>query len=98
MYREMVGDPATDGEYLRNASPVFHTDKFKAPLLIAQGARDSRVSINETDQLVKELRKRKVPVTYLVKPNEGHVFRNEENRLDFYRHLEKFLQKNLKER
>jgi dipeptidyl aminopeptidase/acylaminoacyl peptidase len=98
MYQEMVGNPATDGEYLRKASPVFHTDKIQAPLLIAQGARDSRVSINETDQLVKELRKRKVPVTYLVKPNEGHVFRNEENRLDFYLHLEKFLQKNLKGR
>ncbi len=98
MYQEMVGNPATDGEYLRKASPVFHTDKIQAPLLIAQGARDSRVTINETDQLVKELRKRKVPVTYLVKPNEGHVFRNEENRLDFYLHLEKFLQKNLKGR
>lgn len=98
MYQEMVGNPATDGEYLRKASPVFHTDKIQAPLLIAQGAQDSRVSINETDQLVKELRKRKVPVTYLVKPNEGHVFRNEENRLDFYRHLEKFLQTNLKEK
>ncbi|MFM6975683.1 MAG: S9 family peptidase [Sphingobacteriaceae bacterium] len=98
MYEEMVGNPQTDAEYFRKASPVFHTDKIESPLLIAQGARDSRVSILETNQLVKELRKRNVEVTYLVKENEGHVFRNEENRLDFYRHLEKFFEKNLKEK
>ncbi len=97
MYEEMVGNPETDAEYFRKASPVFHTDKIRVPLLVAQGARDSRVNMNETDQLVKELKRRKVPVTYLVKENEGHVFRNEENRLDFYRHLEQFLKTNLKE-
>ena len=32
---------------------------------------------------------------YLVKQKEGHLFRNEENRLDFYRHLEVFLAKHL---
>lgn len=97
MIEEKVGSPETDADYLRDASPVFHTDKIKAPLLIAQGSKDSRVNVNETDQLVKELRKRNIPVTYLVKENEGHVFRNEENRLDFYQRLEKFLNTNLKE-
>ncbi len=34
-------------------------------------------------------------INYLVKQKEGHYFRNEENRLDFYRHLEVFLAKHL---
>ncbi|MFM6954495.1 MAG: S9 family peptidase [Sphingobacteriaceae bacterium] len=95
MYEEMVGSPETDADYFRQVSPIFHTENIVAPLLVAQGARDSRVNSNETDQLVKELRKRGVSVTYLVKQKEGHLFRNVENRLDFYRHLEVFLAKHL---
>jgi len=97
MIEEMVGSPKQDAEYLQGSSPVFHTDKIKVPLLIAQGAKDQRVTVTETNQLVKELRKRKVKVTYLLKENEGHLFRNEENRLDFYDRLEKFLALHLKQ-
>ena len=32
-----------------------------------------------------------IKVEYLVKNNEGHGFRNEENKFDFYRAMEKFL-------
>ena len=32
---------------------------------------------------------------YMVKDNEGHGFRNEENRFDFYRAMEEFLGKHL---
>jgi dipeptidyl aminopeptidase/acylaminoacyl peptidase len=95
MYHEMVGNPELDSEYFRAVSPVFHTDRIKVPVLIAQGARDPRVNMNETNQFVKELKKKNVPVTYLLKEDEGHYFRNFENRLEFYRELEVFLDKNL---
>lgn len=96
MYHETVGNPETDADYFRAVSPVFHTDKIKSPVLIAQGSRDPRVNMNETNQFVKELKKRKVPVTYILKEGEGHFFRNPENKLEFYRELEKFLDKNLR--
>ena len=95
MYYETVGNPETDADYFRAVSPVFHTDKIKVPVLIAQGARDPRVNINETKQFVKELKKKKVPVTYIFKEGEGHVFKNNENRLEFYKKLEIFLDQNL---
>jgi dipeptidyl aminopeptidase/acylaminoacyl peptidase len=38
---------------LREVSPVFHVDKIKAPLFIAQGANDPRVNVDESDQMVK---------------------------------------------
>ena len=95
MYYETVGNPETDADYFRSASPVFHTDKIKVPVLIAQGARDPRVNMNETNQFVKELKKRNVPVTYIFKEGEGHFFRNTENKLEFYRELEIFFDKNL---
>jgi len=95
MFYEMIGDPEKDKELLEKASPIFHVDKIKAPLFIAQGANDPRVPKAESDQMVEALKKRGIDVPYMVKDNEGHGFRNEENRFDFYRAMEKFLAKHL---
>ncbi len=92
---EQVGDPKKDQELLRAASPVFHVDQIKAPLFVAQGAKDPRVNIAESNQIVEALKKRGVAVEYMVKENEGHGFHNEENRFDFYRAMEAFLGKHL---
>ena len=95
MMYEMVGHPERDTELLVRTSPVFHADKIKVPLFVAQGANDVRVPKAESDQIVEALRKRGIDVLYMVKENEGHGFMNEENRLDFYRAMEKFLAKHL---
>jgi dipeptidyl aminopeptidase/acylaminoacyl peptidase len=98
MMYEMVGDPKTDSLLLRKVSPVFHVDKIIAPLFIAQGANDPRVNIDESDQIVEAMKKQGVFVEYMVKENEGHGFHNEENRFDFYRAMEAFLNKQVKEK
>ncbi|NLN96169.1 MAG: S9 family peptidase [Bacteroidales bacterium] len=95
MLYEMVGDPVKDSAMLKKASPVFHADKMTAPLFIAQGANDPRVNIDESDQMVAALKEKGVEVEYMVKDNEGHGFHNEENRFDFYRTMEKFLNQHL---
>ena len=96
MLYEMVGNPETqDSIMLRENSPVFNVDKIKTPLLIAQGANDPRVNKDESDQMVEALKKRGIIVEYMLKENEGHGFHNEENRFDFYRAMEKFLDENM---
>jgi len=97
MMHEMVGDPGIENDsfMLRASSPVFHVDKIKAPLFIAQGANDPRVKKSESDQMVEALKKKGVEVQYLVKDNEGHGFRNEENKFEFYETMEKFLELHL---
>src|SRR5829696_3128672 len=95
MFHEMVGHPEKDKDLLTAASPVFHSDKIKVPLLIAQGANDPRVNKAESDQMVEALKARGIEVPYIVKTNEGHGFGNEENRFDFYRAMEAFLGKHL---
>ncbi len=92
---EMVGNPETDKDLLRSASPVFHVDRIRAPLMVVQGAKDPRVNIEESNQIVDALRKRGIDVPYLVKENEGHGFRNEENRFEVYEAMEGFLEKHL---
>lgn len=96
MMYEMVGNPETDSALFVAASPVFHADKIVAPLFVAQGKMDPRVNINESDQMVEAMKKRGIDVEYMVKDNEGHGFRNQENRFDFYGSMEKFLAKHLK--
>lgn len=95
MLHEMVGHPAHDAEMMRAASPVFHVDNIKAPLLVAQGANDPRVNIDESDQIVAHLRARGIDVPYIVKYDEGHGFQNEENKIEFYRAMLGFLGKHL---
>lgn len=95
MLYEEVGNPEKDSELLKAASPVFHVDQIKAPLFIAQGAHDPRVNKNESDQMVKALKEKGIDVPYMVKENEGHGFHNEENKIDFYKAMEKFLAKYL---
>jgi dipeptidyl aminopeptidase/acylaminoacyl peptidase len=95
MQYEMIGDPENEKELLTAASPLFSADKIVSPLLIAQGANDPRVKQAESDQIVEALKKRGVDVPYIVKGNEGHGFGNEENRLYFFRAIERFLAKHL---
>jgi dipeptidyl aminopeptidase/acylaminoacyl peptidase len=93
---EMVGDPTKELDLLKASSPVFHVDKIKTPLFVAQGAKDPRVNKAESDQIVEALRKRGVVVDYMVKDNEGHGFQNVENRFEFYGAMEAFFAKHLK--
>lgn len=95
MMQEMVGHPERDKELLTAASPVFHVDKIKAPLFVIQGAKDPRVNIDESNQIVAALKNRGIEVPYLVKENEGHGFHNEENKFEAYEEMEKFLEKHL---
>jgi dipeptidyl aminopeptidase/acylaminoacyl peptidase len=74
MWHEMVGHPERDKALLEAASPVLHVDKIRAPLLIAQGAKDPRVNVDESDQMVAALKKRGVAIEYILKDNEGHGF------------------------
>lgn len=96
MMHEMVGHPEKDRAQYEATSPYFHVDRIRAPLFIAHGKNDPRVKQAESDQIVAALRARGIAVEYLVKDDEGHGFRNEENQFEFYRRLEAFLEKHLR--
>jgi len=99
MLYEMVGNPNTSDSIMMKAnSPVFNIDKIKAALFVAQGANDPRVVQAESDQMVEALENNGVLILYMLKENEGHGFRNEENRFDFYNAMTQFLDANLLEK
>ena len=65
------------------------------PLLVVQGANDSRVVQAESDNMVAALRERGVEVEYMVKEDEGHGFVNPDNNIDMYHAVERFLAEHL---
>lgn len=95
LYRE-IGNPETEADYLRGISPLFHADKIRRPLMVLQGANDTRVLQVESDEIVEAVRGNNVPVEYLVFDDEGHGFRKKENRIRGYRAIHQFLDQHLK--
>jgi dipeptidyl aminopeptidase/acylaminoacyl peptidase len=85
-----IGDVEHNDNLNRELSPLYHVKRIRVPLLVQQGGNDPRVSIKNSDLLVKALREKKVPVTYVVYPDEGHGFDHPANLLDFYGRLEEF--------
>ena len=95
LYKEM-GDPATDKERLTRISPLFNADKISRPLMVLQGANDPRVLKQESDDIVAAVKKKGVPVEYVVFDDEGHGFVKKENQIKAYKAILMFLDKHLK--
>jgi len=75
------GDPESEGELLDALSPIHSADKVVAPTLVLHGVNDTNVPAREAEQVVEALRRRAVPVDYILFPDEGHGFFNEDNRV-----------------
>jgi len=92
-----TGDHRTEEgrAFLKARSPITFVDRIKKPLLIAQGANDQRVKQAEADQIVQAMNQKKIPVTYVLYPDEGHGFARPQNRMSFYSVAEHFLAANL---
>ena len=78
-------------EFLKSRSPLTYCNKITKPLLIAQGANDPRVKKAESDQIVEEMKRQKIDVTYILYPDEGHGFAKPENRTSYVAITEQFL-------
>ena len=96
-FTHRIGDHRTDEgkKFLFERSALSRVDAIKKPLLIGQGANDPRVKQAESDQIVKAMQAKRLPVAYVLYPDEGHGFARPENRLSFYAVAEVFLAEHL---
>lgn len=95
--KRRVGDFSTEEgqKFLASRSPVNFVDRIKKPLLIGQGANDPRVNQDESDQVVRAMKAKNIPVTYVLYPDEGHGFQRPANRMSFFAVSEAFLAEHL---
>ena len=87
-------DPA-DAAYQREQSPLFFADRMVKPLLVVQGDKDARVKKDQSDRIVESLKKRGVPVHYLVLKDEGHGFSRNESYQAAFEATDRFLDRYL---
>ena len=75
------GDPDKEADLLRRLSPIHRVDRVRAPTIVLHGANDTNVPVVEAEQVVDSLKKRNVPVEYVLFPDEGHGWRKTVNRV-----------------
>jgi len=63
-------------EFLLRIAPVNNAEKIEKPTFLILGEKDLMISAVETERIVEALRKRGIPVWYLLARDEGHSFRN----------------------
>lgn len=89
-YGRTMGDDPT---LLREQSPITHIASFNVPMLLIHGKADNNTSIEQYDAAVAALSHAGKTYESLVKPNEGHGFYKEENRVEAYERMRTFLLK-----
>ena len=88
-----IGDPRTEEgrAFLRSRSPINFAHQTKNPVLIGQGANDSRVPAEQSESVVSKMVDAGVDVTYVLYPDEGHGFQKPKNSMAFNAVMEVFL-------
>lgn len=96
--RTLIGDPDSeaDAEMFRKNSPLLRAAELKQPLLMAHGVDDRRVPLEHARRFGSAVKANNGNVTTIYYDNESHGWRNEKNRIDFWKQVEAFLDKNLK--
>jgi dipeptidyl aminopeptidase/acylaminoacyl peptidase len=87
----MMGHPSPARAAYRAGSPFHRLQGLGVPLLIAHGERDERVSPQQSEQLVAELRRLGKTFEYVTYPTEAHGLLRAGPQIDFYRRLQRFL-------
>lgn len=94
--KTLIGDPDVDVERFKQTSPLENAAKLTQPLLMAHGGMDRRVPIVHATDFYSAVHKHNDNVEWIVYADEGHGWYHEKNNIDFWTHVEKFLDKNLK--
>ena len=94
-WREQMGDPDKDKDFLQAVSPVNFADKITAPVLIIQGKEDHRVPQDQAKRMIAALEKTGGKPASLFLSEVGHNYGSEKKRLEIYKSIVAFLEKNL---
>ncbi len=92
---DRVGSMDDEREFLQQWSPSNHADKIQAPVFMAYGLTDPRVNIRHQRVMESAMKKADVEYETMIKTDEGHGYRKQENIYDFYGRMDTFLAEHL---
>lgn len=90
-WKRVYGPAAHDLAAARQASPLFHLDALKAPVLLMHGESDPRVARSQSDQVAEGIKQNRFGGMYVTYADEGHGIKKERNILDMWSRVEQFL-------
>jgi dipeptidyl aminopeptidase/acylaminoacyl peptidase len=93
--KTLIGDPVNNPDAFTDVSPLAQAARIRRPLLMAHGARDRRVPVVHATKMRDAVKATNANVEYVVYPEEGHGWRQEEDSIDFWKRVDAFLDKNL---
>lgn len=80
----------------RQESPIYGVDKIKVPVMLAAGAKDQRVPIQNMYELIDHMKAvGKAPEDVVVEPKEQHGFRDVKNNVNLYTHMLSFFDRHI---
>ncbi|MYM29864.1 prolyl oligopeptidase family serine peptidase [Duganella sp. CY15W] len=91
----LMGDLEKDATQFKATSPLQQAARVTQPLLLAHGEVDQRVPMIHGSLFYDAVRKTNPNVEWVWYEEEGHGWRLVKNRLDFWRRVERFLEKNI---
>ncbi len=95
LWEQEMGDPYTEPESYVRQSPFEHLSRIRTPMLVIHGEQDFRVPISEALRLWTDLRRHRVPATFLYYPDENHWILKPQNARLWYATVLAFLDEHL---
>jgi dipeptidyl aminopeptidase/acylaminoacyl peptidase len=87
----LIADPEKDAAQIAETSPLKSAQRLTQPLLMAYGANDVRVPITHGTKFRDAVAHTNRNVEWHVYNGEGHGLRQDERRIDYWKHVEAFL-------
>jgi len=91
-----IGDRVKDAALLQAASPLRRVGEIKIPVLLFHGGMDRRVLIAHASEFVSAARRAGVNIEQVIYNKEAHGFYEQEDHVDYFTRVERFLDQNLK--
>ena len=90
-YERVKKQVGSDFSELKKRSPYYSAEKINVPTLLIHGTKDRSVAVKQSQKLYKKLLKRNKPVTYLELEGADHYLSNNDQRVDAFEAIDKFL-------
>lgn len=95
-WKRLLGVKDDDWSSVEEISPLKFAERSALPMFIWAGANDERTPLSETRNIVAALEKAGKPAEIvMIKPGEGHGYGKQENRIDLYETMLKFLDRHI---